>query len=30
MTHLSVTEGAPHWGPHVTHAEYQGQHEPRK
>ena len=23
MTHLSITEGAPHWGPHVTDAEYQ-------
>ncbi len=22
MTHLSITEGAPHWGPHVTDAEY--------
>jgi quercetin dioxygenase-like cupin family protein len=28
MTHLSITEGAPHWGPHVTDAEYQGQHDP--
>jgi hypothetical protein len=26
MTHLSITEGAPHWGPHVTDTEYQGQH----
>jgi quercetin dioxygenase-like cupin family protein len=24
MTHLSITEGAPHWGPHVTDAEYGG------
>ena len=23
MTHLSITEGAPHWGTHVTDAEYQ-------
>ena len=23
MTHLSITEGAPHWGAHVTDAEYQ-------
>jgi quercetin dioxygenase-like cupin family protein len=30
MTHLSITEGAPHWGPRVTDAEYQGQHEPRE
>jgi quercetin dioxygenase-like cupin family protein len=30
MTHLSITEGAPHWGPHVTDAEYQGQQDPRK
>ena len=30
MTHLSVTEGAPHWEPHVTDAEYLGQHEPGK
>jgi len=22
LTHLSITEGAPHWGPHVTDAEY--------
>ncbi|MFY9888029.1 MAG: cupin domain-containing protein [Streptosporangiaceae bacterium] len=28
MTHLSITEGAPHWGPHVTDAEYHGQPEP--
>jgi quercetin dioxygenase-like cupin family protein len=25
MTHLSITEGAPSWGPHVTDAEYQGE-----
>ena len=25
MTHLSMTEGDPHWGAHVTEAEYQGQ-----
>jgi quercetin dioxygenase-like cupin family protein len=24
MTHLSVTEGAPHWGPHVTDKDYPG------
>ncbi len=24
MTHLSITEGGPHWGPHVTDAEYHG------
>jgi len=23
MTHLSITEGAPRWGPHVTDEEYQ-------
>jgi len=23
MTHLSITEGAPHWGAHVTDAQYQ-------
>ena len=28
MTHLSITVGAPHWGPHVTDAEYQSQHLP--
>jgi quercetin dioxygenase-like cupin family protein len=28
MTHLSITEGAPHWGPHVTDDEYQGQDLP--
>jgi quercetin dioxygenase-like cupin family protein len=25
MTHLSLTEGAPTWGPHVTDAEYRGE-----
>jgi hypothetical protein len=24
MTHLSITEGAPRWGAHVTDAEYGG------
>src|SRR3984885_1614442 len=24
MTHLSMTEGGPHWGSHVTEAEYHG------
>jgi quercetin dioxygenase-like cupin family protein len=24
MTHLSITEGAPTWGDHVTEADYQG------
>ena len=24
MTHLSITEGAPTWGDHVTDADYQG------
>jgi quercetin dioxygenase-like cupin family protein len=24
MTHLSITEGDPHWGPHVTDDEYGG------
>ena len=24
MTHLTITEGGPHWGPHVTDAEYNG------
>ena len=24
MTHLSITEGAPHWGPRVTDDEYLG------
>lgn len=27
MTHLSITEGPPRWGPHVTDAEYHGQHD---
>jgi hypothetical protein len=22
MTHLSITEGGPHWGPHVTDDQY--------
>jgi quercetin dioxygenase-like cupin family protein len=25
MTHLSITDGAPVWGPHVTDAEYCGE-----
>jgi quercetin dioxygenase-like cupin family protein len=25
MSHLSITEGAPTWGPHVTDGEYNGQ-----
>jgi quercetin dioxygenase-like cupin family protein len=25
MTHLSITEGDPHWGAHVTDHEYRGQ-----
>ena len=25
MTHLTLTEGDPHWGAHVTDAEYDGQ-----
>jgi len=25
MTHVSITEGEPHWGIHVTDAEYRGQ-----
>lgn len=25
MTHLSITEGDPHWGAHVTDEEYRGQ-----
>jgi hypothetical protein len=25
MSHLSITEGAPTWGPHVTDGEYSGQ-----
>jgi quercetin dioxygenase-like cupin family protein len=28
MTHLSITEGAPHWGAHVTEAEYRGEADP--
>jgi quercetin dioxygenase-like cupin family protein len=24
MTHLSITEGGPHWGPHVTGGDYPG------
>ena len=24
MTHLSITEGTPHWGDHVADAEYRG------
>ena len=30
MTHLSITEGPPHWGPHVTDDEYQGQSDPNQ
>jgi len=30
MTHLSITEGPPQWGPHVTDAEYHGQHDQRR
>jgi hypothetical protein len=30
MTHLSITEGAPHWGAHVTDAEYRGQENSAK
>ena len=26
MTHLSITQGDPHWGDHVTDAEYLGEH----
>jgi quercetin dioxygenase-like cupin family protein len=26
MTHISITEGPPHWGDHVTDAEYGAQH----
>ena len=25
MSHLSITEGVPHWGEHVTEAEYRGE-----
>jgi quercetin dioxygenase-like cupin family protein len=28
MTHLSITEGAPHWAAHVTDAEYRGLSDP--
>jgi quercetin dioxygenase-like cupin family protein len=28
MTHLSITEGAPHWGGHVTDEEYAAAHSP--
>ena len=28
MSHLSITEGAPHWGAHVTDAEYRRQADP--
>jgi quercetin dioxygenase-like cupin family protein len=28
MTHLSITEGAPHWGAHVTDAEYERHQQP--
>lgn len=28
MTHLSITEGAPTWGSHVTDAEYGAKEEP--
>jgi quercetin dioxygenase-like cupin family protein len=28
MTHLSITEGPPHWGAHVTDSEYSGQKDP--
>ena len=27
MTHLSITEGTPHWGAHVTDREYRGTSE---
>jgi quercetin dioxygenase-like cupin family protein len=27
MTHLSITEGPPHWGPHVTDEDYQAANE---
>jgi len=27
MTHLSITEGAAHWGAHVTDAEYEGRQQ---
>lgn len=28
MTHLSITEGAPHWGAHLTDEEYQAASNP--
>lgn len=28
MTHLSIVEGAPHWGAHVTDDEYRGSRRP--
>ncbi|HUB40578.1 MAG TPA: cupin domain-containing protein [Streptosporangiaceae bacterium] len=28
MSHLSITEGAPNWGAHVTDAEYRRQSDP--
>jgi quercetin dioxygenase-like cupin family protein len=28
MTHLSITEGAPHWGARVTEAEYRSEGDP--
>jgi quercetin dioxygenase-like cupin family protein len=27
LTHLSITDGAPHWGDHVADAEYHGSHD---
>lgn len=30
MTHLSITDGAAHWGSHVTDNEYQGLGEPAR
>lgn len=30
MTHLSITDGAAHWGSHVTDHEYQGLGEPAR
>ncbi|HTW98810.1 MAG TPA: cupin domain-containing protein [Acidimicrobiales bacterium] len=27
LTHLSITEGPPHWGAHVSDAEYQASHK---
>jgi quercetin dioxygenase-like cupin family protein len=29
MTHLSITEGAPHWGSHVTDEEYSAPLDPK-